>query len=325
MPWSAFFVYLFIQWWANKYSDGGGKHIQRMSAARNETHSVIGTFMYSILYTLSTWPIILAALCSLIMFGKLADPEMGYPRLMTHPAQWRAGPVPGRPAERLHVHRLDALQPRPLLPGERHLQAFFVKHATEKHYIRVSRLATALVALTSMILSVYIESIADMWQFVLSFASGAGIVWIMRWFWWRINAWSEFSSMICSAIVASYLKLAHPEIPYPSALLITVTVTIPVFLLVTWLTAPVPDETLRDFYNKVQPGQWGWRRIAKKYQHQPHALPHPRLRQLPAGHRPALPDQLRRRHTAAALALAGHRGGRRGRRNCPDPGPADSN
>ena len=62
MPWSAFFVYLFIQWWANKYSDGGGKHIQRMSSARNETHSVIGTFMYSILYTLSTWPIILAAL-----------------------------------------------------------------------------------------------------------------------------------------------------------------------------------------------------------------------------------------------------------------------
>ena len=89
-------------------------------------------------------------------------------------------------------------------------RAFFVKHASEKHYILVSRIATALVAIASMILSRYIESIAAMWQFVLSFASGAGIVWVMRWFWWRINAWSEFSAMICSAVVASYLKLAHP-------------------------------------------------------------------------------------------------------------------
>jgi solute:Na+ symporter, SSS family len=265
MPWSAFFVYLFIQWWANKYSDGGGKHIQRMSAARNETHSVIGTFMYSILYTLSTWPIILTALCSLIIFGKLADPELGYPRLMTL--------LPNGVLGLCLVGLLSAFMSTVSTHfnlGPSYLvndiyRAFFVKQATEKHYILVSRVATALVALASMILSVYIESIADTWQFVLSFASGAGVVWILRWFWWRINAWSEFSSMICSAIVASYLKLEHPEIPYPSALLITVTVTFPVFLLVTWLTAPVPDEALRDFYNKVKPGHWGWRRIAEKY------------------------------------------------------------
>jgi len=143
-------------------------------------------------------------------------------------------------------------------------KAFFVKQATEKHYILVSRCATALIALTGMILSVYIESIADMWQFVLSFASGAGIVWILRWFWWRINAWSEFSSMICSAVVATYLKQWHKEIPFENALLIIVAVTIPVFLVVTWLTAPVNDETLRDFYNKVQPGHWGWRRVGGK-------------------------------------------------------------
>src|ERR1035438_482068 len=135
----------------------------------------------------------------------------------------------------------------------------------EKHYILIFRIATALIALTGMILSIYIESIADMWQFVLSFASGAGIVWILRWFWWRINAWSEFSSMICSAVVATYLKRWHPEIPFENALLIIVAVTVPVFLLVTYLTPPVDDETLRDFYNKVKPGQWGWRRVAEKH------------------------------------------------------------
>jgi SSS family solute:Na+ symporter len=104
-----------------------------------------------------------------------------------------------------------------------------------------------------------------MWQFVLSFASGAGIIWILRWFWWRINAWSEFSSMICSAIVATYLKQVHPEVPFESALLIIISITVPVALLVTYLTPPVNDETLRDFYNRVRPGRWGWRRIAEKY------------------------------------------------------------
>jgi SSS family solute:Na+ symporter len=266
MPWSAFFVYFFVQWWANKYSDGGGKHIQRMSAARSETDSVIGTFMYSILYVLSTWPIILAALCALIVFGKLPDPEVGYPRLMTEI-------LPNGVLGLCLVGLLSAFMSTTSTLfnlGPSYLvndiyKAFFVKHATEKHYVLVSRFATCTIALTGVILSVYIESIADMWQFVLSFASGAGIVWIMRWFWWRVNAWSELSSMICSAIVATYLKQWHKEIPFENALLIIVAVTTPVCLLATWLTPPVDDKTLRDFYLKVQPGHWGWRRIADKY------------------------------------------------------------
>jgi Na+/proline symporter len=263
MPWSAFFVYFFIQWWANKYSDGGGKHIQRMSAARNETHAVAGTFMYSLLYVVSTWPIILTALCALIVFGKLPDPELGYPRLMTAilPNGVLGLCVVGLLSAFMStVSTLFNLGPSYLVNDI--YKAFFVKRATEKHYILISRIATALIALTGMILSVYIESIADMWQFVLSFASGAGIVWILRWFWWRINAWSEFSSMICSAVVATYLKRCHPEIPFENALLIIVAVTVPVFLLVTYATPPVNDETLRAFYAKVEPGYWGWRRVA---------------------------------------------------------------
>lgn len=266
MPWSAFLVYLFIQWWANKYSDGGGKHIQRMSAARNEVHSVLGTFAYSLLYVLSTWPIIITALCALILFGKLPDPELGYPRLMS---ELLPNGVLGLCVVGLLGAFMSTISTHFNL-GPSYLindiyKAFLVKNASEKHYILVSRCATGLVALAGMILSVFIESIADMWQFVLSFASGAGIIWILRWFWWRINAWSEFSSMICSAIVATYLKQARPEIPFESALLIIIAITVPVALLVTFLTPPVQDETLRDFYQRVRPGRWGWRRIAAKY------------------------------------------------------------
>ena len=266
MPWSAFFVYLFIQWWANKYSDGGGKHIQRMSAAQNETHSVLGTFVYSLLYVLSTWPIILTALAALIVFGKLPDPELGYPRLMTEilPNGLLGLCLVGLLSAFMSTtSTLFNLGPSYLVNDI--YKAFFVKQASQKHYVLVSRVATLLIAGTGMLLSVFIESIADMWQFVLSFASGAGIVWIMRWFWWRINAWSEFSSMICSAVVATYLKQVHPEIPFENALLIIVAITTPICLLVTFLTPPVGDETLRDFYNRVQPGHWGWRRVADKF------------------------------------------------------------
>ncbi len=266
MPWSAFLVYLFIQWWANKYSDGGGKHIQRMSAARNETHSVAGTFTYSILYVLSTWPIIITALCALILFRDLSDPELAYPRLMS---EILPNGVLGLCLVGLLSAFMSTISTHFNL-GPSYLvndiyKAFLVKNATEKHYIRVSRCATGLVALVGMILSVYIESIADMWQFVLSFASGAGIIWILRWFWWRINVWSELSSMICSGVVATYLRQAHPEVSFESALLIIIAITVPVALLVTFLTPPVDDDTLRDFYNRVRPGRWGWRRIAEKY------------------------------------------------------------
>ncbi len=266
MPWSAFFVYLFVQWWAQKFSDGGGKLIQRMSAARSETHSVIGTFLYSILYVLSTWPIIIVALCTLIVFGKQPDPELGYPRLMTEilPHGMLGFCLVGLLSAFMStVSTLFNLSPSYLVNDI--YKAFFVKQASQRHYVLVSRITTALIAGTGMLLSMKIESIADMWQFVLSFASGAGIIWILRWFWWRINAWSEFSSMICSAAVATYLKLARPEVPFEHTLLIIVAVTTPVCLLVTYLTQPVGDETLRDFYHKVQPGQWGWRRISEKY------------------------------------------------------------
>ena len=237
-----------------------------MSAARNETHSVIGTFMYSILYVLSTWPIILVALCSLIVFGNLADPELAYPQLMTKilPNGVLGLCLVGLLSAFMStVSTLFNLGPSYLVNDI--YKAFFVKNATEKHYVLVSRLATVAVAATGMILSMFVESIADAWQFVLSFASGAGIVWILRWFWWRINAWSEFSSMICSAVVATYLRRAHPEIAYENALLIIVAVTLPVALVVTYLTPPVKDAALRDFYNKVKPGKWGWRPVAEKY------------------------------------------------------------
>jgi solute:Na+ symporter, SSS family len=264
MPWSAFWVYILLQWWAHKYADGGGKLIQRMSAARNERHSVSGTFLYSVLYVLTTWPIILTALCALLIFPEVGDPEKLYPRLMTEI-------LPNGVLGLCVVGLLSAFMSTvstQLNLGASYLindiyKAFFVRGASEKHYVLASRLATALMALTAMGLSVFITSIASMWQFVLAFASGAGVVWILRWFWWRINAWSEFSAMIVSGIVSSTLFCLKFE--PTNILFFTVVATVPVFIVVTLLTPPVDDGTLRDFYTRVKPGQWGWRRLGDKY------------------------------------------------------------
>jgi SSS family transporter len=264
MPWSAFLVYLFLQWWAHKYADGGGKLIQRMSAARNEHHSVSGTFLYSILYVLTTWPVIVIALCALASFPKFDDAEKLYPRLMTEI-------LPNGVLGLCVVGLLSAFMSTvstQLNLGASYLindiyKAFLVPLASEKHYVLASRIATALIAAMGMILSYYITSIAGMWQFVLAFASGAGVVWILRWFWWRINAWSEFSAMLMSALVSTWLFYRHVE--PTNILFFTVLATIPVFVVVTRLTPPVNDETLRDFYLRVKPGLFGWRRIAEKY------------------------------------------------------------
>jgi solute:Na+ symporter, SSS family len=267
MPWSAFFVYILLQWWAHKYADGGGKLIQRMSAARNENHSLSGTFLYSVLYVMTTWPIIITALCAMVVFPGFKDPEKLYPRLMT---EILPNGVLGLCVVGLLSAFMSTVSTQFNL-GASYLindlyKAFIVKGASEKHYVLASRIATALVAIAGMVLSYFITSIADMWQFVLSFASGAGVVWILRWFWWRINAWSEISAMIVSALVSSALFFQKNPPPPTTILFITVVATVPVFVLVTLLTQPVPDEALRGFYERVKPGVWGWKHIAEQSQ-----------------------------------------------------------
>ena len=267
MPFSVFFVYLSVQWWAHKYADGGGKHIQRMLSAKDENNSVAASFLFSFMnYALQVWPWILTALASIVVFGKLADPEMGYPMMM-------AKVLPNGVLGLVVVCFIGAFMSTidtHLNLGASYMvndiyKRFIKKDATDHHYVWISRLMMGVLLAISVVISLNMTSIGSAWKFLLTFASGAGLTWIIRWFWWRANAWTEFSGMVTSGIVASYIKIFHDNWLYSDKLLTTVGITTVVWVTVTFLTSPVEEERLVEFVKRVRPGSPGWNYIYKKY------------------------------------------------------------
>ena len=260
----AFLIFIFVQWWSNKYSDGGGKHIQRMSAAKDENHAVMGTFFYATVTNIvQIWPWIVTALCAMVVFQGAADPESTYPKMM----------VTVLPSGLLGLGLVSLLSAF-MSTVDTHLnlggsyvindfyKRFFVKDASKEHYVKVSRVFVILTLVVSIILSKFIDSVANAWQFLMMFSSGAGMVWVLRWFWWRINAYSEFASMIVSGIAATCMKLYYPNMQYTTSLVIVILITLPFFLLATFLTKPTTTEQLQEFYKRVQPGGPGWTKIS---------------------------------------------------------------
>ncbi len=267
MPLSVFLVYVGVQWWAQKYSDGGGKHIQRMSSAKNEKHSVYATFFFTIMnYAVQTWPWILVALCAIIIYGRnVSDPEMTYIWMMGR--QLPTG-VLGLMVVTLIAAFMSTISTHANLGGSYMIndlyRRFMHKNASEKHYILMSRIMIVALVASSMFVATYITSIGSAWKFILMFTSGAGLTFIIRWFWWRANAWTEFTGMISSGIISIYLYLKHPELGYAPKILITVGISTAAWLIVTLLTQPVSEERLVEFVRKVQPGSPGWKRIYRR-------------------------------------------------------------
>jgi hypothetical protein len=138
---------------------------------------------------------------------------------------------------------------------------FLVKQQNTAHYILVSRISMGLLLLVAVIISKNLDSVAGAGKFLLTFASGAGLTWIIRWFWWRVNAWTEISGMLASGITASAIHYFYPDWLYSSKLLVTVVISTATWIIVTYATQPVKKEVLVDFVKLVRPGVWGWRHI----------------------------------------------------------------
>lgn len=267
MPMSVFLVYLMMQWWAHKYSDGGGKHIQRMLSAKDENHAVGASFLFTFVnYAVQIWPWILTALCSLVLFGKMDDPEMGYPMMM---ARVLPAGILGLVVVCLIGAFMSTIDTH-LNLGASYMvndiyKRFMVKDASDRHYVLISRVMMALLLVLAVFISMNMTSVGAAWKFLLTFASGAGLTWIVRWFWWRANAWTEFSGMITSGVVATYLQLAHSSWSYSDKLMTTVGITTVVWLAVTFLTPPVEEERLLEFVRRIRPGSPGWKTICDRH------------------------------------------------------------
>jgi len=262
-PVSVFLTYILVQWWAHKYADGGGKHIQRMLSAKNEQHAFAATLFYAFInYAVQVWPWILTALASLLLFDHLADPEQAYSMTM---ARVLPAGLLGLVLASLIGAFMSTIDTHLNLGASYMIndiyRRFINQQASERHYVWMSRLAMLILLGISIVLALNMDSVAGAWKFLLTFAAGAGPVWIIRWYWWRINAWSEFSAMIASGIFATWINLAHGDWLYSQKLLTTVLLTAVVWIPVTGLTAPVARERLEAFVQKIRPGGRGWQHI----------------------------------------------------------------
>ena len=277
MPMITFLVYISLNWWATWYpgaEPGGGGYIaQRMFCAKDEKHSLLATLWFNVAhYAIRPWPWILVGLCALILYHNdpafLADPETGYIRVMIdHLPAWLRGLMVAAFAAAFMSTIGTSLNWGASYLVNDFYRRFLRKSETEKHYVFVSQLATVLLTVISAVVTFYMDSIAGAWQLLIVTGAGTGTVLILRWFWWRINAWSEVSAMATAFVVSVTLQTVfgwNSSDPrgFAIIMLITVGITTAVWLAVTFLTAPEPVETLVAFYRRVHPADTFWKPIA---------------------------------------------------------------
>jgi solute:Na+ symporter, SSS family len=273
MPFITFFVYVGINWWATWYpgaEPGGGGYIaQRMFSAKDEKNSLLATLFFNIMhYAVRPWPWVLTALVSVILYPHLADPETGYIKVMVDYLPWyfRGLMVAAFAAAYMSTIATQLNWGASYLVNDFY-RRFLKKNETDKHYVRVSQLATIGLTIVSVIVTRHMDSISGAWKLMTLTGAGTGGVLLLRWFWWRVNAWSEVSSMIAAFAVSFYLQLVYgldKDRPRDFAwiIIVTVGVTTAVWLATTFLTKPENDAILVQFYRRTRPSLAGWRRIA---------------------------------------------------------------
>ncbi len=279
MPLITFFVFIAVNWWASWYpgaEPGGGGYIaQRIFSAKNEKHSILATLWFNIAhYALRPWPWIVVALVAVVRYQDdpqfAADPESGYIRiLMTDlPVYLRGLMLAAFAAAYMSTIGTQLNWGASYIVNDVY-KRLMVKDRDQKHYVRVSQGVTLLLMALSLIVTFYMESIAEAWKVLIALGAGTGLVYILRWFWWRINAWSEISAMSAAFITSLTLQFGfhfNEQDPrdFARLLLITVAVTTAVWLAVTLLTKPEPREVLLSFYRRVRPNARLWGPIARE-------------------------------------------------------------
>ncbi len=275
MPMITFLVYISVIWWATWYPGaepgGGGFVAQRMFSARDERHALWATLWFNVAhYALRPWPWILVALVSLILFPNLKDPETGYVRVMIAclPPALRGLMVAAFAAAFMSTIATQLNWGASYLINDFY-KRFLRKSASQQHYVVASQLATVFLAIASAVVTFYMESIAGAWKLLIVTGAGTGTVLILRWFWWRINAWSEVSAMAAAFAVSFFLQLgvgwdSDDPIGFAKIMLVTVGATTVVWLAVTFLTPPEREDKLVAFFERVRPSPALWGPIAQK-------------------------------------------------------------
>jgi SSS family solute:Na+ symporter len=286
MALSVFVIPLTVQWWSVWYpgaEPGGGSYIaQRMLASRTEKDAVAGTLLFNVMhYALRPWPWIITALCSTLVYPTLSDIARTFPYVqpslighdMAYPAMMRflpAGFLGLVVAGTLAAYR-STIETH-LNWGTSYLVHDFYRRflrpgREERHYVLAGRLTTAMLMICAALMTYALGTAKEAFDLILSIGAGTGLLYLLRWFWWRVNAWSEIAAMASSFVVAVGFFLARKngvEVSAHVSLLATVATTTVVWVLVTFL-APVTDRaTLVRFYTLVRPSGAGWKAVRQE-------------------------------------------------------------
>ena len=288
-----FIIPLAVQWWSSWYpgaEPGGGGYIaQRMLAAKNENHAIGATFFFNIMhYALRPWPWILVALASLVVYPDVASIHEAFPNVaedkLGHDLAYSAmltklpSGLLGLVLASLIAAYMSTISTQ-LNWGSSYVVYDFYKqqinpNASEKRLVAVGRLSTVALMVFSAMLALLLQNALQLFEVLLVFGAGTGLIFILRWFWWRINAWSEITAMFASGIISITLKLtplgpwlfnaedgvfaSWMEYPF------VVVVTTAIWLAATYITQPESQEVLRSFYRKIQPGGPGWKKVIRE-------------------------------------------------------------
>jgi Na+/proline symporter len=272
MPMITFLVYISLNWWATWYPGaepgGGGYVAQRMFCAKDERHSLLATLWFNIAhYAVRPWPWILTGLASLVLYPNLADPETGYVKVMIDhlPPSLRGLMVAAFAAAYMSTIATQLNWGASYLVNDVY-HRFVNPHAGEKALVRVSQAATVVLAIISAVVTFYMDSIAGAWKLLIVTGAGTGGVLLLRWYWWRINAWSELAAMVTAFLVSVYLQSARgmdsdKPVDFAWIMILTVGITTVAWLLATFLTQPESKDVLLAFYRRTRPSM-GWGPIA---------------------------------------------------------------
>ncbi|MEO7085386.1 MAG: sodium:solute symporter family protein, partial [Gemmatimonadaceae bacterium] len=288
---------LTIQWWSVWYpgaEPGGGSYIaQRILASKNERHALGATLWFNVAhYALRPWPWIIVALCSMLVFPTLGDIQRALPHVnpaliandLAYPAMLTLLPVgmKGLLVASLFAAYRSTMETH-LNWGSSYLvvdfyQRFLAPGKTERHYLWISRGLTALLMIACGVFTLFLSTASEAFQLLLSVGAGTGLIYLLRWFWWRINAWSEISAMVSSFAISIAFFIAKKSgvvIDDPIPLLTTVGVTTVVWITVTMLTKPADHAALLRFYELTRPAGPGWNaiRAESKVAPSPDSLP----------------------------------------------------
>jgi len=268
LPMGTFAAYILLQWWTYRLADGGGMFVQRLSSVKDEREAERAALFFNLLnYVVRTWPWVIVALAALVVLPPLADPELAYPLMMQ---RYLPAGLLGLVFASLLAAFMSTVSTQVNWGASyavRDLyQRFVAPEAEQARLVRAARIATVLITVLAAAMSFAMADVGRVFRFLVLFGNGTGVVLLLRWFWWRVNAWAEWTALVAGMAIAIALTTVPglASLTFGAKIAITTFGTMAFWIPVMFLTPAESAERLDAFYRRARPGGPGWRVVRER-------------------------------------------------------------